>query len=282
MRNQVKVKGDIAEKAKSLLKDGEKNLTPKRLMALLEELEQRRAIPDTPTLSQPQRTALESVLADLQASSPRPLTDAERSAENPHDGDGLDDIDDDVPPTLPATEPPTQVDTMAAMAAEMEQLKAKLADLQRQKEAGVADEAIGAGKLPVGTTYTGGTTTAPPRGLADLPRGKWIISPLGPKVHYMVCGCKDCTPFRLQHYHCSICKSGPYDYRQQPPFFKKQWMAPGGVWGIEHVCCNMACWMTYLQMIGARVGQVGPLDRAPVTLGNQPEPQPARVADESD
>lgn len=141
----------------------------------------------------------------------------------------------------------------ALMMEALKGLEAKVTELATKRpEAGdEADRATAAGKLPIPGT------SAPPLGLTGfsaLPIGKWIESPLGPKVPFKICGCGRCTPFRLQHWFCSVCKSGPHHYQQRYPHFMKMWTAPGGVWGINHTACSEPCRMSYLATIGVAPG----------------------------
>jgi hypothetical protein len=211
----IKVKGALEEKVRGLLGEG-KNLTERRIADLLTELEQRRALADaTPDPND----------------SERPVPTAEP---NP------------VPAPVVGNSDPEKDALYKVIAG----LEAKIKE-NAQTPAKEMDQEIGAGRLPLPSAQ------APPlglTGLGDIPLGKWITSPIGPKVPYIICGCGKCTHARLEHWYCSVCRSGPHHYKQRYPHFSKNWMYPGGVWGVNHTMCSENCRMSYLSQIGVVAG----------------------------
>lgn len=218
----VKIRGNAEDKARALL--GGDNPTPARVASLLDELEQRRALTDGPT---PERTdTMETTTAPPQG------WEAERAQ---------------------LLEEKRQLAAQNAQTLELlRSLEGKVNELAAARPTiEDSERAIAASKLPPPGA------SAPPLGLngfTALPVGKWIESPLGPKVNFKICGCGRCTPSRLHHWFCCICKSGPHLYQQRYPHFTKLWTASGGVWGINHHACSEPCRMSYLASIGVTPG----------------------------
>jgi hypothetical protein len=166
-------------------------------------------------------------------------------------GPGEDDEDEDEGPVV-ETIPKTEREIMMAA---IQNLEAKVAELSKPRTAEDREQAIGAGRLPTVITpaapigYTGS---------AQLPRGEWFETPAlfrtAPKILMMICGCPDCTPFRLQHYFCVTCHKGPLDYQQKNPAGRKIWLAPGATWGITHESCSVVCYMRYMELMGVVSG----------------------------
>ena len=276
----IQVKGTLKDAVTDLL--GGKNPTERRVQALLEELAQRRAkdgepLPpvgpdedeeDDEPIERPDLVAGPAEALDPQAEIERQI---ERSD----------------PPQVHAAPPLAGAFTLSPVEKLLlEKLEALSGELKDLKAGALSPEEIEAkaikeGKLPAVPVQ------APPIGLTglhDLPIGKWVTSPLGPKVPYMICGCGRCTPYRLHHYYCVVCKKGPYHYQQRYPHFKKDWMAPGAVWGISHCCCSEQCRLQYLSSIGvvAGVNDHEPLrsavnDTVPLLPGED-RPEPTRIA----
>lgn len=256
----VKIKGALADRVRGLL--GGSNPTAARVETLLEELEIRRAIPDDPP---PIHDSVGTLILD------EALPDTD-----PDEVDDTDDEEDEdeaeVPPEtapvepervpeaavgLDAIQPTSATEAMLlrllqAQQKQSEQLQAKLEELLKPREAEDKDRAIGEGKLPVSAA------AAPPVGLtgpASFPIGKWFDSPLGPKVKMKVCGCGQCTTYRVFHYYCVVCHRGPFAYQgNQGPRGRKIWTAPGSVWGVSHESCSTVCYSRYMEMIGVVAG----------------------------
>ena len=99
--------------------------------------------------------------------------------------------------------PPVAADDRAILIATLKHLEAKVAELSKPREKEETEQAIGAGRLPIATAapapvgYTGS---------AELPRGTWFRSPFGPPIQMMLCGCAECSPFRLNHSFCVSCR----------------------------------------------------------------------------
>jgi hypothetical protein len=240
MTEAIRVVGELSTKVRELL--GGQNPTEARLATLLEELEARRQI------------------GDLEAQRKLAEFRAEREpAPAPDERDEPDDDEEGEPPEPPAA-PAEAVDPHDARMLAMIEGQSKviammeqtIRELRAPKEALAADQAIGAGKLPVVQVE------APPLGLtgpADFPVGTWFKSPLGPPVPIKICGCGVCQPYRLHHYYCAQCRRGPLAYMgQQGPKGRKGYTAPGGVWGLNHEFCTTVCYQRYLESIGVVAG----------------------------
>lgn len=260
MRGTVRITGTLADRVRALL--GGENPTPKRVTDLLDELEQRRVVPGQESLVKPgaemPREAHAPALAEVD---PSEL------------GEGTQLVNAIITgmtapfPTADAEVPTGWAEERRVLYATLKGLEAKIEELRKPPTAEERDQAIGSGKLPV--------TTAPAAplgytGSAQLPRGTWFLSPFGPRIEMKICGCPECTPFRLQHYFCVMCRTGPYHYQQRYPGGRKMWAAPGSTWGINHECCSVVCWMRYQELIGVVPGVN---DHEPPGL---PTPEPQR------
>lgn len=242
----MKLKDDVTDKVRELL--GGKNPTQRRVDSLLEELKSLRAQEGEVTVAveEPVGTGEpgpgfeiqeKHVTTDVVIPLNGPLPTPEvQTAVTPGDG-----------------KPADWETERTLMYANMEQMAKKLAELEKRTTEKDRDEAIGSGKLPVGNN------PAPPlgyTGLGDIPRGKWMLSPFGPKVNFIICGCNKCSVVRLHHWYCSICKSGPFPYQGRYPHFSRTVLAPasGGTWGLNHHCCSEPCRIGYLAALGVTPG----------------------------
>lgn len=144
------------------------------------------------------------------------------------------------PAPAPSAAPPDWDVERKALYAAITAMEQKIAEIKSPHDAETTDRAIGEGKLPVPGTK------APALGMPT--------SPLGPKVFYKLCTCGKCTPFRLYHWFCCICRSGPHHYQQRYPHYTKNWMEPGGVRGVAHHVCSEPCRMSYLGLLGVVAG----------------------------
>lgn len=218
----LQVKGTLVDKASELL--GGANVTERRLETLMDELRNRR------------EADMKDEKDNLKGMVVVPPVDAEPAA----DEDAAE--ADDTPDVGTGNE---------ALLKIIRGLEAKVEELNRTRAAGDKDQEIGAGRLPLPNAE------APPLGLSglgDIPVGKWVVSPLGPKVSFIICGCGTCTVNRVHHWYCVVCRSGRHHFQQRYPHFQKNWMAPGAVWGISHQVCSEPCRMQYLGMIGVVAG----------------------------
>ena len=253
----------LKERIKGLL--GGKNVTKRRMETLVEELEQARLLreadpggPSNPHVGIPQVPPPFEEMVAAPGMNPAPRV-AALPLPGPDEPEEEDDDDISTPFDVPAREPvvtlpppPMFQDPEKQLMYELLQsLKAEVVALRKPATQQEKDEAIGAGKLPLVTVPAGPVGYT---GQASLPRGVWFPSPLGPKVPMRLCDCGDCSPFRVNHYWCSICKSGPHHYKQAYPYGRKMWMAPGSTWGVPHETCSPLCWQQYLALIGRQPG----------------------------
>lgn len=256
MSDIVNLNPTMRERISNLL--GGKKPTPKRLEGLLDELQQLR---ETPEASR-QPGDLPDGVEDRE--------DAEPVSAPPVDPPGRKDARDDLIELL-RNQNSMMMTTLKNMESRIEDMQRKnsIKDLADAKEAGLLPPAVAA--PPLGNT-----------GPAAWPVGQFFKSPLGPPVSKKLCAC--CAGGSQHHWYCVICQSGPHHYAvpcrthndaQRHPFYRKEWMAPGSIWGISHEACSHVCYMTYLGMIGVVAGQNDhePL-RTPVRAEpGQPTPQ---------
>lgn len=130
-------------------------------------------------------------------------------------------------------------------------LEARIEEIRKPPTEEERDRAIGDGRLPVATVE------APPLGYtgsAELPRGIWFKSPLGPRIDIKLCDCPTCTPYRFHHYFCVVCHGGPFNYLQRHPAGRKMHPSPGSTWGLNHECCSAPCWTRYQESLGVMPG----------------------------
>jgi hypothetical protein len=211
----MKLKGEIVDRMRTVL--GGKTPTEKRIRDLLAEVEGLRAEGHADRVAD--SMPVESFLPPIQ------------------DGEEI--------------ETPPVDRNMAIMMATIANLEAKVTELSKPRTAEEKDEAIGLGRLPVAVSPAAPLGYS---GSAQLPRGEWFVSPFGPKIKMKLCGCPQCSPFRLQHYFCVTCQRGPIDYQQHNPQGRKIWLAPGATWGVSHECCQVVCYMRYMESIGVVAG----------------------------
>ena len=254
----MRLKGDVVDRLRQVL--GGKTPTEKRIVKLLEEVEQRRQVgqveaaavrmgllpgPEAPAGgSEVPQSPLEALREDLGDGGEIVLEDAPESPQA-------------IPePVQPAPGPGGWDEERKILYATLKQMQEKIADLSRPVTAEDKNQAIGAGKLPVNAV------AAPPIGFtgpASLPRGEWFVSPsFAPPIKMWICGCPECKT-RLSHYRCVICHAGPFFYdprKGRSPQGRKDWFAPGAQWGISHEACSPLCWMQYSQVyLGPGQGQ---------------------------
>src|SRR3990167_4692599 len=246
----MKINAGVKEKIRQAL--GGKTPTNTRLKKLLEEVEQRRQ------MGQVEAAATEMGLLGQNAT-PASGNDAHQTPlealrEDLGGGDGivLEGPPGSVPEAgesvQPAPAPGSWDEERKILYATLKQMQEKIADLSRPVTAEDKNQAIGAGKWPV-------PAIAPPpigfTGPASLPRGEWFVSPsFAPQIKMWICGCPECKT-RLSHYRCVVCHAGPFFYdprKGRSPQGRKDWFAPGAVWGISHESCSPACWGQYSAM----------------------------------
>ena len=261
-KGAVKLGSEVAEKVRQLL--GGQNPTPKRIEKLMTELEQRRAVDPSADASPAELLAGPTI-----PERPAPLPDPE-----PED----DEIEDLAEPVRQATPlvvgkatplpgPPSDWEAQKDMLIRtIQSLEKKIDEIKKPALPEERDQAIGMGQLP-------------PPSVKAAPLG-FPTSPLGPKVFYRVCDCQKCTPFRVFHWFCVICRSGPHAYLQRYPHFTKNWYAAGNISGVAHHCCSESCRMQYLGLIGVIPGVNDAEPPVPVGPGAEPSrPNPAFDSD---
>lgn len=284
----ISLKGKLAEKATALL--GGKNLTEKRVEQLLEELAQARgeiaamkilreadiatsAEVQTQRPRTPQNGELGGQHVPILGGATRTVTVEELREKYPDPDEvvdtGMPAHHAEVQPMVPAT-----VDPLGTILAEMRAMRAELNALKTETTEEDKGKAIAAGKLPPAHVQAGplGYT-----GSAQLPRGKWFLSPLGPKIQMRLCDCPQCKPTKVYHYFCVVCRRGPLPYLGQTgPKGRKLYTAPGSTWGVAHEVCTVMCWHQYLERIGVVAGvndseppgMAGPDDQAQLAPGS--------------
>jgi hypothetical protein len=292
----IKLKGALADRIKNLL--GGKNLTERRVDALLTELEERRATGGDPVPSEG-ADALTLMRQAEQDDADREATVGQVGEVHDQDPEGGTSPPIAIPEAESPAHTPAPLSEIALLRQQnelllkgMKNMEQKFEELRKAPDPKEVDRAIGDGKLPVSSV------PAPPLGTtgpAGFPRGVWIQSPMSPRLRFKLCGCKDCTPYRYQHYFCVTCGNGPFHYRQQYPHGRKMWSAPGGTWGINHEVCSPLCWMQLLAALGVTAGvndaeaPIVPFAQAMAgtaspsgATDNQPEPVQPRMATGSD
>lgn len=262
----------LKERVKSLI--GGRNVTKKRLETLLDEVEQARLLREGPRVEMDPPILAPGDVVTL--APPVENTGALPLAGPDEDGDPDDDLSKpfEAPerPAMPLTVPPAPLfaDPEKQLMYEMLQaMRAEIANLRKPSIEDEKNEALVGGKLPpVVPAGSVGFT-----GKAALPVGQWFTSPLGPKVQMRICDCSECGPFRVSHYFCVICRSGPHHYKGVYPHGRKMWMYPGSTSGISHELCSPTCWIQYMSMLGRQPGVNDMEPPRVVTEGGAPERQ---------
>lgn len=258
----VKIVGGLKERIRTLL--GGQNPTPKRVEALLDELEQTRAIVGiAPTAEQPKPPEPESDPAPPPTPPPVPQAVADGDFEDLE----LEDVvtDPDEPERLPEPQDPRDAMMQRLMLQNnlmMKQIQNLGQVIEQMKKPATAQDIADArseGRLPP-------VVSAPPLGFTSgepgtWPIGEWFTSPLGPRVWMKVCAC--CGKGTWHHWYCCICKAGPFHYMtpckihhdaMRHPFYTKNHFGPGQVWGVGHACCSKPCMDDYLARMGVVAG----------------------------
>jgi hypothetical protein len=251
----IRVTTGLSEQLSNLIPG--QNPTSARLTKLLQELSELRAARGQGPVTAEEIAGFPPGDADI---APLPDPDTDPTLVSAADANGIKNMLEDERPIKKLPDEPVRTlsaeEQLAIERAVNEQLRLKLAEA----EAGIVPSegaAIASGKLPV-------PSTAPTLGSRLEERvtpGRWTTSPLGPKVHFIVCGCGHCSPRRVYHWYCVVCKSGPWHYQQKYPHFNKTWLWPGSVEGINHPVCSEPCRVQYqsqVDQIVARPGGIHP------------------------
>lgn len=288
-KETVKVTGAIKDRVMRLL--GGANPTPKRLDALLEELEVRRETA-SPSAGEP----VPSIATDDDDPLTRILETGPTLEETPEAVAAEVAYNEEEAEPDPPSAPPEVVES--ARDVELRLLREQNQLLMRHL--GVIEKKLDAMAVSAEAARPGASLLPPPdavapplgnTGPASWPIGEWFNSPLGPRVPYKLCSCERCTSGVLHHWYCVVCKGGPHHYQvvcrehgegQRNPMYIKNHFAPGGIWGISHNTCSPLCTMQYMSMMGVVAGVNDAEPRAIPVPGQAPGPEDVRRPLDSD